>query len=98
MAELIEWLTHMLEAPASTSVVAYSTAIRGLLEYHTKYRWHDLRKDPDDLPTADGVYLVAYKQEKYGTRLFLNGTFAFNYELKASLSNLIAWREIEPFL
>ena len=46
----IEKLKIMLEAPASTSIVAYRTFLKDMLEESEKYRWHDLRKDPDDLP------------------------------------------------
>ena len=33
--------------------VAFEEAIEAL-EKADKYRWHDLRKNPDDLPEADG--------------------------------------------
>lgn len=36
-------------------------AKRTLVSYHDKNRWHDLRKDPDDLPTKDGYYLCTFE-------------------------------------
>ena len=46
----LEKLKIMLEAPKSTSIVAYRTFLKDILEESEKYRWHDLRKNPDDLP------------------------------------------------
>lgn len=62
-----------------------------------RHTWHDLKKNPNDLPTKDGEYLVEYVKGTHNVRLFLNGTFAVNYESKASLANIVAWKEIEPF-
>lgn len=65
-----------------------------------KYRRHDLRKNPDDLPN-EGAYVLAYIDcpngkfsqecyyEDYGFYDALRGENATNY--------VIAWREIEPF-
>lgn len=33
------------------------------LEKSEKYRWHDLRKNPNDLPSEDGVYRCVFKDE-----------------------------------
>ena len=48
----IEKIKIMLEAHSSTSIVAYRTFLKEMLEECEKYRWHDLRKDPKDLPTT----------------------------------------------
>lgn len=50
---------------ASDMEKAKNVAIDGLLKQIDKYRWHDLRKDPDDLPQKrDGneeyLYVVMY--------------------------------------
>ena len=42
----------MLEAPSKTLIDAYRTFLKEMLEECNKYRWHDLRKDPKDLPTT----------------------------------------------
>lgn len=42
-----------LYRPLGNSLKAWHMAIEAL-EKADKYRWHDLRKNPDDLPDADG--------------------------------------------
>lgn len=60
-----------------------------------RYRWHDLRKDPEDLPTGDMECLVAIQME-YGVNYFAcrctSGVFHIVWATR-----IIAWREIEPF-
>ena len=48
----IDKLKIMLEAPSRTLIDAYRTFLKEMLEECEKYRWHDLRKDPKDLPTT----------------------------------------------
>lgn len=44
--------------PYSAEMEAFGMAIEAL-ERHEKYRWHDLREDPNDLPeTCDEVLVV----------------------------------------
>ena len=43
---------------------ANGIAIRAL-EKVEKYRWHDLRKNPADLPTVNGSYRVIYADDTY---------------------------------
>lgn len=82
-------------------------------EDYSKYRWHDLRENPDDLPEADGQYsgwVVVRLAEHYG--LWFKAHYDYNREswecVEASLQwnilgnplvlyPVIAWREIEPF-
>ena len=72
------------------------------LEKADKYRWHDLRKNPDDLPEAIGD---GYESEYV---LVMTGTPEWNSWEQAYYShgkrlwstyeqNIIAWRYIEPF-
>lgn len=56
-------LKIMLEAPPSTSVVAYRTFLKEMLEECEKYRWHDLRKDPKDLPKSEAEVSVMAKMK-----------------------------------
>lgn len=35
--------------------------LKQLREEHNKYQWHDLRKDPSDLPKENGKYLCEYE-------------------------------------
>lgn len=72
------------------------------LEKADKYRWHDLRKNPDDLPEAIGD---GYESEYV---LVMTGTPEWNSWEQAYYShgkrlwstyeqNVFAWRYIEPF-
>ena len=73
-----------------------------------KYRWHDLRKDHNDLPKdndARSEYMVTdgnqYFISKYfGNGAYVNGCWEYPYgvfECNAYDIDVIAWREIEPF-
>lgn len=62
------------------------------------YRWHDLRKNPDDLP-LDEAKVICVTETKAGRR-----NYVFGYHSIELLrwccgmnDNVIAWREIEPF-
>lgn len=68
---------------------------------YDKYRWHDLRKDPDDLPTHDGLYAIAidYNGLEVG---FGQWETVFGYgsgwtALMPQVQAVVAWKEIEPF-
>lgn len=81
-------------------------------EKSIKYRWHDLRKNPYDLPVTDGKYEVVVRDE-YGEdwiamatwsgKVLLTGNkkgFGLRaefYNMSFSTNEIIAWREIEPF-
>ena len=82
---------------------ALRTAIDAL-ERQEKYRWHDLRKNPDDLPQKDGYYLGAFKfrnAESLGVDVaiecsvvtFCEGKF-YGYN---RMWDIKGWKEIEPF-
>ena len=72
------------------------------LEKADKYRWHDLRKNPDDLPEAieDG-YESEYVLVMTGTPEWNNHEWAYYHHGKRLWStyeqNVFAWRYIEPF-
>lgn len=76
-----------------------------------KYRWHDLRKNPDDLP-KDGVYCVAVPDDygtiwlalaRYRNKLNITGNkigWGFRgdvYKMDFDTMKVIAWKHIEPF-
>lgn len=82
---------------------ALKTLVKFVNDYD-KYRWHDLRKNPEDLPKEDGAYLACYlfkgfegwgvpKRVVYLTTEFNCGKFC-----KTNHRNeLLAWKEIEEF-
>ena len=71
------------------------------LEEADKYKWHDLRKNPDDLPKADEYGKSEYVLVRLGTPEWYSCEWAYyNHNAKVwSLyeQNVFAWRYIEPF-
>lgn len=63
-----------------------------------KYRWHDLRKNPDDLPAHDRMVEVELYHVTLGIyhdhTYFENGSW--KYYTNNSYGKVIGWREIEP--
>ncbi len=57
----IDKIKIMLEAPSRTLIDAYRTFLKEMLEECEKYRWHDLRKDPKDLPDDERTVTVMAK-------------------------------------
>ena len=67
-----------------------------------KYRWHDLRENPDDLPEAiGGGYESEYVLVMIGTPEWNSWEQAYYHHGKRLWStyeqNVFAWRYIEPF-
>ena len=67
-----------------------------------KYRWHDLRKNPDDLPEAiGGSYVSEYVFVMIGTPGWNNCEWAYykhnHKEWSTYEQNIYAWRYIELF-
>ena len=79
---------------------AVGLAIKAL-EKADKYRWHDLRKNPDDLPKADGNSESEYVLVMIGTPEWNSWEQAYYHHGKRLWStyeqNVFAWRYIEPF-
>lgn len=98
----IEKLNVMLAAPGSTSIVAYRTWIKEILKEQEKYKWHDLRKNPDDLPekyievlvTDGGSYEIWSLSDIGGSEEIV---WADEYGNYLDVDEAIAWREIEAF-
>ena len=73
------------------------------LEKANKYRWHDLRKNPDDLPKADEYGCSEYVLVMTGTPEWDNHEWAYyNHNTRMWSTpfceqNVFAWRYIEPF-
>ena len=72
------------------------------LEKANKYRWHDLRKNPDDLPEGfEGGYESEYVLVMIGTPEWNSWEQAYYKHDKRMWStydqNVFAWRYIEPF-
>ena len=72
------------------------------LEKADKYRWHDLRKNPDDLPEAiGGGYESDHVLVMIGTPEWNSWEQAYYHHGKRLWStyeqDVFAWRYIEPF-
>ena len=87
--------------PLGGSVEAWDMAIKAL-EKADKYRWHDLRKNPDDLPEGfEGGYESEYVLAMIGTPEWNSWEQAYYHHGKRLWTtyeqNVFAWRYIEPF-
>ena len=81
-------------------LLAWDMAIDAL-EKADKYRWHDLRKNPDDLPEDNGYGKSEYVLVMIGTPEWYSCEWAY-YSHNAKMwstydQNVFAWRYIEPF-
>ena len=91
-----------LYRPLGNSLKAWHMAIKAL-EKADKYRWHDLRKNPDDLPEAiGGSYVSEYVIVMIGTPGWNNCEWAYyNHDKKVwsthEQQDGFAWRYVEPF-
>lgn len=89
-----------LYRPLGNSLKAWHMAIKAL-EKADKYRWHDLRKNPDDLPEAIGDSESEYVLVMIGTPEWNSWEQAYYHHGKRMWStyeqNVFAWRYIEPF-
>ena len=89
-----------LYRPLGGSLEAWHMAIKAL-EKADKYRWHDLRKNPDDLPEADEYGRSEFVFIMIGTPEWYSCDWAYYHHGKRLWStyeqNVFAWRYIEPF-
>lgn len=89
-----------LYRPLGNSLKAWHMAVEAL-EKADKYRWHDLRKNPNDLPKADGNSESEYVLVMIGTPEWNSWEQAYyhhgNEEWSTYDQNVFAWRYIEPF-
>ena len=94
---------------AKENIIAYTSEMAEFkviaieaLEKADKYRWHDLRKTPDDLPEAiGGSYVSEYVFVMIGTPGWNNCEWAYykhnHKEWSTYEQNIYAWRYIELF-
>ena len=112
MAE-IDRLPHHYDAEIGEDVYDSTSKVDELLQLNKivskalkeadKYRWHDLRKNPDDLPEADEYGCSGYVLVMIGTPEQDNHEWAYyNHNTRGWSTpfyeqNVFAWRYIEPF-
>ena len=83
-------------------ILQLNKIISKALKKADKYRWHDLRKNPDDLPEAiGGGYESEYVLVMIGTPEWNGWEQAYYHHGKRLWStyeqDVFAWRYIEPF-
>ena len=111
MAE-IDRLPHHYDAEVDDDVYDSTSKVDEILQLNkvvskalkkaNKYRWHDLRKNPDDLPEAIGNgYESDYVLVMIGIPEWNHWEWAYYHHDKKLWStyeqNVFAWRYIEPF-
>ena len=83
-------------------LLQFNKIVSKALEKANKYKWHDLRKNPDDLPEAiGGGYESDYVLVMIGTPEWNSWEQAYYHHGKRMWStyeqNVFAWRYVEPF-
>ena len=110
MAE-IDRLPYHYDAEVGKGVYDSTSKVNELLQLNKivskaikkadKYKWHDLRKNPDDLPKADEYGCSDYVLVMIGTPEWNSWEQAYYHHDKRLWStyeqNVFAWRYIEPF-
>ena len=110
MAEL-DHLPHHYDEEVGEDVYDSTSKVNELLQLNKivskalkkadKYRWHDLRKNPDDLPEADEYGCSEYVLAMTGTPEWDNHEWAYynhNTRMWSTYGqNVFAWRYVEPF-
>ena len=110
MAE-IDRLPHHYDAEVGEDVYDSTSKVNKLFELNKivskalkkadKHKWHDLRKNPDDLPEADEYGCSEYVLVMIGTPEWNSWEQAYYHHGKRLWSiyeqDVFAWRYIEPF-
>lgn len=92
-----------VDCPLRDAEICQESFAKAIVEHHERYRWHDLRKNPNDLPAnfhTVVICLKGFEGKQAGVNLAIHSTFTGlwgteNFSYKDY--EVIAWREIEPF-
>ena len=93
---------EMFKTISIVEILKLNKIVIDALEKADKYRWHDLRKNPDDLPEGfECGYESEYVLVMIGTPEWNSWEQAYYHHDKKMWStydqNVFAWRYIEPF-
>lgn len=99
--EVWEYIDEDLN-PQEFNVVETFDCLQELIDKQEKYRWHDLRKDPNDLPKlrTKVLFAIVYFKELigYGTADFTEKGFEDGINPPSLIKKFaIAWKYIEEF-
>lgn len=105
--KLYEWV-RLHSRNDYQETLPYFDRLNKVLEQIERFKWHDLKENPDDLPSKDGFYLVyapSYKGGSSVSKEKVNGGYMFSRFKGGKWSievgyyerpNCVrAWREIE---
>ena len=92
---------EMFKTISIVEILKLNKIVIDALEKADKYRWHDLRKNPDDLPEDNGYGKSEYVLVMIGTPEWYSCEWAY-YSYNAKMwstydQNVFAWRYVEPF-
>ena len=92
---------EMFKTISIVEILKLNKIVIDALEKADKYKWHDLRKNPDDLPEDNGYGKSEYVLVMIGTPEWYSCEWAY-YSHNAKMwsiyeQNVFAWRYIEPF-
>ena len=92
---------EMFKTISIVEILKLNKIVIDALEKADKFRWHDLRKNPDDLPEDNGYGKSEYVLVMIGTPEWNSWEQAYYHHDKKLWStyeqNVFAWRYIEPF-
>ena len=93
---------EMFKTISIVEILKLNKCVIEALEKADKYKWHDLKENPDDLPEAiGGGYESEYVLVMIGTPEWNSWEQAYYHHGKRLWStyeqNVFAWRYIEPF-
>lgn len=92
MSESMNFLSAVMDG--NEEAMYYATY---LYEKAEKYRWHDLRKNPDDLPEIGRLVTCFCAGNQYQA-MTIDKNKHWNTCIALFMTSfVIAWREIEPF-
>ena len=82
------------------TAIATITYMQGAERY--KMKWHDLRKNPDDLPKESGYYIVSrysnyLRIKRHSQTLYFIKGKRNGWNTKMDKTQIIAWCEIPKF-
>lgn len=88
---------ELIHEPCENTLVDICKSIeRKIHDAHYKYRWHDLRKNHNDVPKDCVLYVYTkLKNGRYTVSLWNH--YEFPAYPEGTDLEVIAWREIEPF-
>ena len=98
MAEEFASNGYALGCTKSSFEIAKKSFLAGLKA--GRPQWHDLRKDPNDLPKNNAMVLTRLKNKRLKISTFMENKFTIwnkDYDTYTKLYDVIAWCEIPKF-